>query len=82
MQVGRINRHATGRRQVTPDEVATHEALQDSVSIAYAVSTGCPVFIIEANQSADKVLEKLLNIFDAIGMDYSRIEDRHDKTIQ
>lgn len=76
----RINRQAVGRRQVTPHEVATHEALQDSVSIAYAVSTGCPVFIIMASESPEEVLGKLLRIFDLIGMDYSKVEDGHDRT--
>lgn len=69
----RINQNSQGRRLATLDEIATHEALQDSVSVAYSVSTGCPVFIIMASQSLETTFEKLLRIFDLIGMVYSKV---------
>lgn len=66
----RINVETDGRRLVTVDEIATHEALQDSVSIAYAVATGCPVFVVSADDSPRHLVKKLIKIFDAIGMSY------------
>lgn len=80
--VSRINAKSDGRRLVTVEEVATHEVLQDSVSIAYAVATGCPVFIINADTPPKELLEKLLKIFDAIEMTYSKLKGKDGQTSQ
>jgi adenylate kinase len=76
--ISRISERAEGRRQVTSDEVAVHQALQDAVSIAYAVTTGCPVFIINVDGTLADIGEKALNVFDSIGMSYSHGSSHHD----
>lgn len=74
----RINANAEGRRVTTPAEVATHEALQDMVAVSYAVASGCPVFVVDANYPPSLLVEKVLVIFDAIDMEYTRVEEKRD----
>lgn len=66
----RLEQSDCGRRQVNFDQFDTYRQLQDSVCIAYAVVTGCPVFVLDANGSVRSTVDKARTVLDAIGMRY------------
>ncbi len=72
--VARIAEEPAGRREVDVDNVIRHSALQDAVSIAYAVSLGCPVFTLDAHGPLSDLVLRLLAILESIGMKYAKRE--------
>ena len=72
--LARMQSSPAGRRIVTPRQLATHEALQDAVAVAYAVASGCPVYVLEASSELDESLASLLRVFTAIGMELTIVE--------
>jgi adenylate kinase len=72
--LARMQSAPAGRRAVTPRQLATHEALQDAVAVAYAVASGCPVYVLEVCSELDESFRSLLRVFAAIGMELSMSE--------
>lgn len=75
----RVSEEADGRLTVSTEDVASHQALQDSVAIAYAIVAGCPVYFIETKgESKLSLVKKVLEVFDHIGVVYDRVGGQFD----
>jgi len=67
--IARVARDRGGRRELSPELARDIQLLQESLSLHYAVTCGCPVFIIDTTQqNAAEVADTAVNILERIGV--------------
>jgi adenylate kinase len=65
--IERTTADAQGRRPSSPDDVAHHASLQDSVSVAYGISSPCPVFVVNRGSNLDNDVQSIASILLSVG---------------
>jgi adenylate kinase len=64
----RIRIDPQGRRRVTAEEARHHQFLQEAVGAVYAISCGCPLFVIDnTHRSADEVAAEFISVLTKVG---------------
>lgn len=68
----RIRTEPKGRNLVSKQIFDQHQALQDTVAIGFSLAAKCPLFVVETNNSLDRTIQILLEIFESIGMSFQK----------